>query len=805
MRKFLFLVLIVALAVIFSPWLHAKESAALNQQAAFFVNNHEYSANGRSVSMDAAPFIENSRVFVPVRFLGHALGIGDDGIVWNDADKSVIMIGNGITVKLTLGSNKLIVNQQERAMDVVPVLREGRVFLPARWVAESLGYEVKWVEGSQAVLAGPPGKLPALPPARPASLPSVGSLDNLRKLLSEAQSFDRVYPEAMKSDQRLTAAPEMAKNMAANDSTSGAGLGDYSKTNVQVEGVDEADIVKTDGSYIYFVSGERVVIAKAYPVEDMKVANVLEFSSKLLSPQEVYVDHKHLVVIGQNHWYRDMPLHPMGGVLEKAKPSIMPYPHYPRDMARAAVYDISNKADIKLVRELEVEGNYVSSRKIGSALYLITNKYIYGYNSGAAVDLRPSYRDSAASDGYNFINYPDIKYFPGFRQANYLMVAGLNLDRSGDKANVSAYLGSGENIYASAKNLYVAVTEHRFGIMEDMPGLLPQTRRLPQPAPVNQNKTKIYKFSLNKGQVIYQAGGEAPGNILNQFSMDEHGDFFRIATTTGDMWREDEHTSKNNVYILDKGLKQIGKIEGIAPGEKIYSTRFMGDRVYMVTFRTVDPFFVIDLKDPYQPRILGALKIPGYSDYLHPYDDNHVIGFGKDTVEVSQKDWSGRNIGTTAFYTGMKMAIFDVSDVSNPVEKFKENIGGRGTHSELLNNHRALLFSRERNLLAFPITVMEVDGSSQRPGDNFPQHGQFKFQGAYVYNFDLNSGIQLKGKITHLSGEDYLKMGYYYGHTGDKHVQRVIYIKDRIYTLSGKYIKANSLPGLEPAGSLELK
>lgn len=804
MRKFLFLVLIIALAVIFSPWLHPKESAALSQQATFFVNNYEYSANGRTVSMDAAPFIDNGRVYVPVRFLGHALGIGDEGIVWDDANKSVIMTGNGVTIKLVLGSHKLMLNQQERTMDVAPVLREGRVFLPARWVAEALGYEVKWVEGSMAVLAGPPGKLPALPPARPSSLPSVGSLDNLKKLLSEAQSFDRVYPEAMKSDQRLTAAPEMAKNLAANDSIAGAGLAYYSKTNVQVEGVDEADIVKTDGSYIYYVNGQRVVIARAYPAEDMKVVSVLDLSSKLLSPREVYVDHKHLVVIGHTHWYRDLPVQPMGGVLEKAKPSIMP-PHYPREMVRAAVYDISNKADIKLLRELEVEGNYVSSRKIGGALYLVTNKYIYGYHTGAAVDLRPGYRDSAASDGYTLINYPDIKYFPGFRQANYLMVAGLNLDRPGDKANVSVYLGSGENVYASTKNLYVAVTEHHYGIMEDMPGLLPQPGRLPHPAPVNQNKTKVYKFALNNGQISYQASGEAPGTILNQFSMDEHGDFFRIATTTGDMWREDEHTSKNNVYILDKGLKQIGKIEGIAPGEKIYSTRFMGDRVYMVTFRTVDPFFVIDLKDPCQPKILGALKIPGYSDYLHPYDENHVIGFGKDTVEVSQKDWSGRNIGTTAFYTGMKMAIFDVSDVSNPVEKFKENIGGRGTHSELLNNHKALLFSREKNLLAFPITVMEVDGSLQKPGDSFPQYGQFKFQGAYVYNIDLNSGFKLKGKITHLSDEDYLKMGYYYGHTGDKNVQRVVYIKDRIYTLSGKYIKANSLPGLEPAGSLELK
>lgn len=154
-----------------------------------------------------------------------------------------------------------------------------------------------------------------------------------------------------------------------------------------------------------------------------------------------------------------------------------------------------------------------------------------------------------------------------------------------------------------------------------------------------------------------------------------------------------------NVYILDEALKVAGRIEDIAPGERIYSVRFMGDRAYMVTFKQVDPLFAIDLKDPKAPKILGALNIPGYSDYLHPYDGNHIIGFGKDTVEK----------GSMAYYQGMKPAVFDVSDVAHPKEKFKEIIGGRGTESELLHNHKALLFDREKNLLAFPVTVMETE------------------------------------------------------------------------------------------------
>ncbi|NLB17381.1 MAG: hypothetical protein GX825_01275, partial [Syntrophomonadaceae bacterium] len=228
----------------------------------------------------------------------------------------------------------------------------------------------------------------------------------------------------------------------------------------------------------------------------------------------------------------------------------------------------------------------------------------------------------------------------------------------------------------------------------------------------------------------------------------------------------------------------------------IYSTRFMGDRLYMVTFRNVDPLFVIDLKTPQQPAILGALKIPGYSDYLHPYDENHIIGFGKDTVEIK------RGNGTAAFYTGMKIALFDVTNVAKPVEMFKETIGDRGTESPLLNNHKALLFSRQRNLLAFPVTVMKVPGD-QNIDEGFPAYGQFQFQGAYVYNLDLAKGFQLKARITHLTNEDYLKAGgSWYNSVGN--VQRILYINDALYTLSEGKVKAHDLTSYKQLGELIL-
>ena len=220
----------------------------------------------------------------------------------------------------------------------------------------------------------------------------------------------------------------------------------------------------------------------------------------------------------------------------------------------------------------------------------------------------------------------------------------------------------------------------------------------------------------------------------------------------------------------------------------------------MVTFKKVDPLFVIDLKDPENPTILGALKIPGYSDYLHPYDENHIIGFGKDTIELSNEDRGG--IGdTTAYYQGMKIALFDVTDVNNPKEKFKEIIGDRGTESELLNNHKALLFSKEKELMAFPVTVMEVKGGNNVVSGNTPAYGSFTFQGAYVYNINLEEGFKLRAKISHISEEEYKKSGDRW-YRSNMNVERIIYVGDDIHTISKGMIKANSINDMKEKGSL---
>src|SRR3989338_2141236 len=207
-----------------------------------------------------------------------------------------------------------------------------------------------------------------------------------------------------------------------------------------------------------------------------------------------------------------------------------------------------------------------------------------------------------------------------------------------------------------------------------------------------QDKSVIHRIALSSGAIDYKGSGEVPGRPLNQFSMDESGGYFRIATTSQQNQLRDG-SSSNNVYILDSALKITGRLEGLAKGERIYSARFIGERGYMVTFKKVDPLFVIDLT-PTNPRVLGELKIPGFSDYLHPYDENHIIGVGKETGE---NEWGG--ISTK----GVKVALFDVTDVEKPKLVDQYEIGEQGTDSEALQDHKAFLFDKDKKLLVLPV------------------------------------------------------------------------------------------------------
>ena len=247
----------------------------------------------------------------------------------------------------------------------------------------------------------------------------------------------------------------------------------------------------------------------------------------------------------------------------------------------------------------------------------------------------------------------------------------------------SFLVGSATTLYSSPSNMYIAyqrtIPTQRWNEMR--PALQEQ---IASPG-YNQEGTIIHKFSMNNGKVRYVASGDVPGHLLNQFSLDEYEDHLRVATTV-EGWTGSRAYLFNNVYVLDDDMQTVGRIEYIAPDERIYSSRFIGDRLYLVTFKRIDPFFVIDLSDPARPGILGMLKIPGFSDYLHPYDKNHIIGIGRETAE---NQWGG--VSTE----GLKLALFDVSDVNNPAMIDKVEIGVSGSDSEALRDHKAFLFDRD--------------------------------------------------------------------------------------------------------------
>ncbi|WP_261305326.1 beta-propeller domain-containing protein [Paenibacillus andongensis] len=766
---------------------------------------------GQPITFSQQPKLINGTLMASVKDLAKTLGME---VTWSETEQLAVVIGNEYELKLPMNSDFAYVNGKASTIYGSTQMVDGSMYIPLRFFMESANYVVRWDSATSSVNITKQAD----------SLPVVGTYDHLVTLLTQNESSGsaRITVTTTQAESKsLGNAPAPASAGAAvpvQNSPKAAAPG-YSSTNVQVQGVDESDVVKTDGTYIYTVNKQRIIVTQAYPSDQMKVLSILDFPKNQdtqFQPSEIYVDDKHLIVLGNSYQsYIPVPNNGESGITEKKM--ILPMPMRSQGTAKVMVYDLSDRSNLKLEKEVELEGNYVSSRKIGSSLYFISNKYVNYYQYRELADkekaktaLIPAYRDSAAGDSFTSVPLNQVYYLPKALEPNYVLIGGINLNELNQTMNVTSYLGSGQNVYASEENLYVAVTNYeqmRIQPMRMPAGDAAQGIRVGEPNGVIQSfelpkqETIIYQFGLNEGKAEYKHTGKVPGRLLNQFSMDEHNGYFRLATTTGEVGRTDEGTSKNHVFILDGNLNEKGKIENIAPGERIYSTRFMGDRAYMVTFKNTDPLFVMDLKDPAAPKLLGALKIPGYSDYLHPYDENHIIGFGKDTIEVDNKNPNGPQ--SIAYYQGMKVALFDVTDVNNPKEKFKELIGDRGTDSELLHNHRALLFSKEKNLLSFPVNVMKIDPNQTTNNPKMPAnaYGNFAFQGAYVYNLDLEKGFQFRGGITHLTQEDLQKAGQYV-QAGDKQVQRVLYIGDTLYTVSNGLIKANDLGTLKEKNSV---
>ncbi len=591
----------------------------------------------------------------------------------------------------------------------------------------------------------------------------------------------------------------------ATDSVGSSSSADYSETNIQVAGVDEADIVKTDGEYIYTVSKNNITVSQAYPAGKAELLSQIKIDG---NPNEIFIDGDNLLVFGARSTMLS------GEDSEKSSdkkivPEIYPNLSY-RSLTFVEIYDLSNRQNPILKRELEFEGDYYSSRKIDNYVYFVLNSYpdyqilrnlesetFPSKTGGDAKKTLPVYWDSSEISSIKKFDYlcncSEISYLDPVISSQYLTVIGLPIDDYDKEITKKVVLGGGENIYASPENLYVAKTNYSYRRGFDWFGLLPEQEE------DNLEKTTVYKFSLDKDKINYLGEGEVKGRVLNQFSMDEYDGHFRIATTIGQVSRLDGKTS-NNIYVLDKNLKLVGSIEDIAPGENIHSARFMGKKGYLVTFKKIDPFFTLDLADHKNPKIIGKLKIPGYSDYLHPYDENHIIGIGKNTIEA-EEIWGG----DFEWHQGIKMALFDVSDFSNPREIHRIVIGDRGSDSPILRDHKAFLFDKDRNLLVIPILLAEIPEdlkNDYKQAKNL--YGDYTFQGSYIYNLNPESGFTLKGRVSHYNDDEiFKKSGYYFG-DNDLSVKRNLYIGDNLYSISDGKILINSLDDLSEKGEIGL-
>jgi len=559
---------------------------------------------------------------------------------------------------------------------------------------------------------------------------------------------------------------------------------DFSETNIQVEGVDEADIVKTDGKYIYTISGNKIEIVNAYPAENLEILSEIE----LAMVNGLFINNNKLIAL----------------VSDLGKNSVF-------------IYNIADRRNPFLEQNISFDGNYIDSRMIGDYMYIVSTKEVNSEVVNPPIYTINNLEMNVSAQEIYYFNFPDENYV-------FTSIVAININDFNFEKEV--YLtGSTQKIYVSLNNIYLTNTKnlnakvildkfvtdvllHLLPISESsmiesiqnsdqgtndkiiqineivqnysnsLQGeekaafdekLLDYTQNFSIKIQKEIEQTIIHKIHLDKLNILYTNQGQVNGHILNQFSMDEYNENFRIATTTG-LWGGEQ---LNHIYILDEELKIVGSIEDLAPGEKIYSVRFLGERGYLITFRQVDPLFVLNLSNPKNPALLGELKLFGYSDYLHFYDKDHLLGIGKNATE-------------NGIFQGVKLSLFDVSDALNPKELHTVVIGERGTWSDVLSDHKALLFNKEKELLVLPIDLVSK---------------YYTLQGAYVYNLTLENGFYLRGIIT---SNEIVTNNESDSFKDDVSIKRSFYINNILYTISNHKIMANSLNNLERINELEI-
>ena len=630
----------------------------------------------------------------------------------------------------------------------------------------------------------------------------------------DVASYDEVKRVflALKKRDKLLATSERTINGALQYGNSESMLADkananstdsssVSKTNVQVDGVDEADIVKTDGNMIYSVSSvpyfakmsdsgiyeekSSVRITTSLRKGEMKLINTIDIEGTV---SDLYLKDELLVIINQprtefydkkndkkisSEEYFEL-MRENDKKYTNQNEYLEFYKNYVSiNKTSSRIYDVSKPETPILKREFSQDGFYQSSRLVNNQLYLITNapkeRDYDDQTKEEDIQLNqivPFSQDSLTGNEERLISEKCITISPNPNSFQYVVLSGVDISAE-TEAQTVACLGGGSTIYANEKSLYVLAPEY-------MQNDRPMENRMIDMAMPYSNKTNIKKFNLNNGTPKLFASGTLPGSILNQFSLDEYEGNLRVAVT------EYGEKQSNSIYVLSDKLETVGKITDLAPDERIYSVRFMGEKGYVVTYKQVDPLFALDLKDPTNPKVTGELKIPGFSEYLHPYSDGLLIGIGNDT-KANKNGGEQRN--------GMKISMFDVSDPLNPKEVQSLAFGEPYSYSEILHNHKSLLYLKDKNLIGFPVQTNGIN--------------EF-----HVFKITENKGFELIGKVSQKPANWEQRKSEYkvYDSVSNQYsslIQRGILIDDVLYTISVENIKASSIQDFHPISQVD--
>jgi len=547
--------------------------------------------------------------------------------------------------------------------------------------------------------------------------------------------FDRAFEAELAIDDVAAAEPAFAGSaesgvgeVSAPPDVEGV---DFSGTNVQEVGVDEADVVKTDGSRIFIVANGQLVVIDA---ATRQVTGTLDIEVGWQT--ELFLNGDELLVIS-NGWLSQagLPaLYPEVSPGSGIEPGFAPSESTAVRVTRVQI--INNRPTE--VESIVVEGEYVSSRAIdGVARVIVRSNPQYRFpfvypasdagNDVAEAANRAAVEQSELTDWLPAIAHLDAKEQPittpslpdcqsvhaptEFSGFGVLLVLSVPVGGDLNVFNTTSVLAPGNTVYASTDSIFVATQTWFNDIVVQDDATWEQAW--------NARRTSIHQFNLSANSAAYAASGSVAGDIRDQFSLSEYNGDLRVITTTGEQW---DDTSETFVRILrpeGQELVEIGQVGDMGNGEAVQSVRFVGDVGYVVTFRQVDPFYTLDLSDPTNPRVVGELKIPGFSSYLHPIGNGRVLGVG------SAGDADGR-------ITGSKVSIFDVSDPANPTEVSVWEAPGGWT--DIGWEHRSFLWWEPEQLAVIPVTTY-TNGN--------------QWAGAVVLKADGNT-LTEAGRIDHL-------------------------------------------------------